>query len=95
MTSTPMLINYLMVQAICRKAAVTERGTILSVRPSICLTGQKELAVTKEQIDALLKLLDKPDVGINDGYNPQSVRSNVLLVSVIPVPSIRPPLNFL
>ena len=53
--------------------------------------------MTKEQIDALLKLLDKPDVGINDGYtdhNPQSARSNVLLVSVIPVLLYSTPIEF-
>ena len=48
-------------------------------RRGIHLTGQKELAVTKDQVDALLKWLDKPGGGINDAVrNLQSARSDAL-----------------
>ena len=58
---------------------------IPSFRRSIHLTGQKESSVTKEQIDALLKLADKLDGGTNDGdaiHKLQSTQSDALLMSV-------------
>ena len=58
---------------------------IPSFQRSIHLTGQKESSVTKEQIDALLKLLDKLGGGTNDGdaiHMLQSMQSDALLVSV-------------
>ena len=59
----------------------------MSLRQSICLTGQKESVVTKEQIDTLLKWLDNAGVGMNDAVrNLQSARSDALLVSAIPIP---------
>jgi len=53
-------------------------------RRSFHLTSQKESAVTKEQIDALLKLLDKPDVGMNDGDAVHKLHSTHLLVVSVP-----------
>ena len=82
--------------AICRKVVVTGRGTIMSLRRSTCLTSQKESAVTKEQIDTLLKWLDNAGVGMNDAVrNLQSARSDALLVSAIPAPLHSTPLNSL
>ena len=75
-----------MVQAIC---SVAERGRILSLRRNIRLTGQKESAVTKEQIDTLLKSLDKAGVGTNGGGTAnklQSMQGDALLVLAISFP---------
>ena len=73
-------------QAICLKAAVTKRGTILSLRRSIRLTSQKESAVTKEQINALLKLLDKPDVEGDAVHKLQSTHMSVVSVPLCLTP---------
>jgi len=73
-------------QAICRKAAVTERGTILSLRTSIRLTSQKKSAVTKEQIDALLKSLDKPGVEGDAVHKLQSTHMSVASVPLCLTP---------
>ena len=51
---------------ICRKVTATARGMPLFPQRSIYLTSQKEISVTKEQIDALLKWLGEPGVGMND-----------------------------
>ena len=62
---------------------------ILSLERSIRMTGQKEPSVTKEQINALLKCLDKSGVGMNDGdatHKLQPERSGALLASVISAP---------
>jgi len=75
-------------QAICFKATVTKRGTIVSLRRSIRLTSQKESAVTKEQINALLKLLDKPGVEGDVVHKLQSTH-----MSVVSVPLFSPTLN--
>ena len=49
------------------------------LRRSIHLTGQKELTVTKEQVDAFLNWLDKPSGGMSDAVrNLQSARSDAL-----------------
>ena len=58
---------------------------IPSLQRSIHLTGQKESPVTKKQIDALLKLLDKLYGGTNDGdaiHNLQPTQTDALLMSV-------------
>ena len=55
----------------------------MSLLRSARLTCQKESSVTKEQIDALLKLLDKPGVGMNDGdavHKLQSTHGSVISV---------------
>ena len=89
MYSAPVLTNCLAVQGIRRNVTVTPRGTILSLERSIRLTGQKEPSTTKEQIDALLKRLDKLGVGVNDGdatHTLQPERSGALLASAILAP---------
>ena len=62
-----------------------------------CLISQKEPAATKEQVDGLMKLLDKSGLGTNEGdvaSNLQSARSDALLVSAIPVPRYSTPIEF-
>ena len=47
--------------------------------------------MTKEQMDGLLKGLEKLGLGADDGsalHKPQPIRSDALLMSVIPVPFI-------
>ena len=63
------------------------------VRPvrsrSTCLTGSKELPVTKEQIDGLVKGLDELRLGMDDGdvaHALQAMQGEALLTSVISVP---------
>ena len=96
MHSTSRLTNCLMVQAICRKVIVTKRGTTMTLlRRSIHLTGQKELTVTKEQVDAFLNWLDKPSGGMSDAVrNLQSARSDALLASVVSIPLHSNPIEF-
>ena len=67
MSPTTGLTNRLVVQTTNRNIAVTEQGMILPILRSIRLIGQKEPSATRDQIDALLKWLDKLGVGMNDG----------------------------
>ena len=81
--------DYLMVQAHCRNAKVTARGTILSFQRGIHLIGQKGSSVTKEEFNALVKSLDRLGLGANDWnavQKPQSIRTDFLLTSVLSVP---------
>ena len=85
MFSVVGLTNYLAIKAFCRNIKDTASGTILSLRRSTRLTGQKESSVTKEEFGALVKSLNRLGLGMSGGdagQGLQPTRSSALLMSV-------------